>query len=50
MVNKNFVEETINHLRNQRKSLEEYTANVKKGKFSNEWVDKQLSLDGCLFE
>ena len=50
VVNKNFVEETINHLRNQRKSLEEYTANVKKGKFSNEWVDKQLSLDGCLFE
>nr|WP_306265151.1 hypothetical protein [Pararhizobium sp. IMCC3301] len=50
VVNKNFVGETISHLRNQRKSLEEYTANVKKGKFSNEWVDKQLSLDGCLYE
>lgn len=50
VVNKNFVEETISHLRKQRKSLEDYTANVKKGKFSNEWVDRQLSLDGCLYE
>ncbi|WP_306261608.1 hypothetical protein [Pararhizobium sp. IMCC21322] len=50
VVNKNFVTDTISHLEDQRKSLEDYTANVKKGKFSNEWVDKQLSFDGCLFE
>ncbi len=50
VVNKNFVEDTIEHLKNQRASLEEYTANVKRGKFSNEWVDKQLMLDGCLYE
>lgn len=50
VVNKNFVEDTIMHLANQRASLEQYTANVKNGKFSNKWVDKQLILDGCLYE
>jgi regulator of RNase E activity RraA len=50
VVNKNFVEETIAHLKTQQVSLEQYTLSVQKGNFSNEWVDKQLTLDGCLFE
>lgn len=30
--------------------MEEYVGNVKRGIFSNEWVDQQLQSDGCLFE
>ena len=50
VVNKDFTDDTIGHLQHQRKTLEQYTANVKKGKFSNEWVDQQLMQDDCLFE
>jgi len=50
VVNKNFVEDTIAHLKAQQASLQQYTLNVQNGKFSNEWVDKQLTMDGCLFE
>ena len=50
VVNKDFVDDTISHLQSQRKSLEQYVANVKKGKFSNDWVERQLKQDGCLFE
>ena len=30
--------------------LEAYVAAVKRGEFSNEWVDRMLIADGCLFE
>ena len=50
VVNKNFVDDTIAHLRAQREGLEQYTANVKQGNFSNDWVSTQLQFDGCLFE
>ena len=30
--------------------MEEYVRNVKRGVFSNDWVDQQLQNDGCLFE
>jgi regulator of RNase E activity RraA len=50
VVNKNFVEDTIDHLKSQQEDLEQYTRNVQQGKFSNDWVDKQLKLDGCLYE
>jgi RraA family protein len=49
VVNKDFVEDTISHLKKQRNGLEDYTADVKMGKFSNDWVDRQLKKEGCLY-
>ena len=30
--------------------MEQYIADVKRGVFSNDWVDAQLKQDNCLFE
>lgn len=50
VVRKEFAEETVAYLQKQKPTLSAYVDNVKNGIFSNEWVDRQLQADGCLFE
>lgn len=47
VVKKDFAEELLERLIEQKESLSVYIANVKKGVFSNEWVDKALEAAGC---
>ena len=50
VVRKEFAESTALRLRMHQARMEEYVTNVKRGVFSNDWVDAQLSADNCLFE
>ena len=50
VVRQESADDTINYLKSHRDNLAEYVANVKRGKFSNDWVDDQLSQDGCLLK
>ncbi|MEM9332699.1 MAG: RraA family protein [Pseudomonadota bacterium] len=50
VVRNEFAADTIQHLQTQKPTLESYVENVKKGVFSNDWVDRQLNQDKCLFE
>ncbi|MEM9277973.1 MAG: RraA family protein [Pseudomonadota bacterium] len=50
VVRNEFVEDTIEHLKTQKPTLDAYVENVKNGVFSNDWVDRQLKQDSCLFE
>jgi len=43
-------EDVLRRLEVNREQLAAYVASVKRGVFSNEWVDKQLAADGCLFD
>lgn len=49
VVRKEFAETTIKMLQNHRESMSAYVADVRKGIFSNDWVDDQLVRDGCDF-
>jgi regulator of RNase E activity RraA len=48
VVRSDFAEDILQLAYTQRASLEPYVANVKKGIFSNEWVDNMLNDAGCL--
>jgi hypothetical protein len=37
-------------LRTHRARMQQYVLDVKAGRFSNEWVDRQLAADHCLVE
>ena len=50
VVRQEFANDTLAYLEKQRPTLSAYVDNVKKGAFSNAWVDQQLQADGCLFE
>ena len=50
VVRREFAEATLEHLDAQREGLAAYVENVKRGNFSNQWVDRQLRQDGCSFE
>lgn len=51
VVRADFAENVIHRLKAVRSSLAEYVAQVKRGQFSNAWVDKLLEQDNCeLFE
>ena len=49
VVRKEFAEELLERLIKQKNSLSDYIANVRKGIFSNEWVDKMLDNLNCEF-
>jgi RraA family protein len=49
VVRQEFAEELLQRLIKQRDSMRDYIAAVKKGIFSNEWVDKMLASQNCLF-
>ncbi len=50
VVRREFAESTAARLQAHRARMEEYVSNVKRGIFSNDWVDAQLRADKCLFE
>ncbi|MXP41377.1 RraA family protein [Altererythrobacter soli] len=47
VVPKDHAAEILQRLRDSRERLEDYVASVKRGEFSNDWVDKQLRENGC---
>ena len=47
VVRLDFAEELLERLDAQRPALSAYVANVKKGVFSNEWVDRYLEQNAC---
>lgn len=50
VVRREFAEDTIMRLRAHKARMDQYVKDVKAGKFSNAWVDEQLTQDNCLFE
>ena len=50
VVRQEFAESISVRLQAHRARMEDYVANVKRGIFSNDWVDAQLRADKCLFE
>jgi RraA family protein len=50
VIRREVAEETIMRLRAHRARMQQYVTDVKAGKFSNEWVDRQLAADHCLVE
>jgi len=50
VVRKDFAEEVLGRLELQRDTASSYESNVKKGIFSNEWVDNALRDAGCVIE
>jgi len=47
VVRQEFMTEILTRLCSEKSKLEEYVNNVKKGIFSNDWVDKLLTDSGC---
>jgi regulator of RNase E activity RraA len=50
VVRSDFAEEILNRAFRQRDSLQQYVADVKRGLFSNQWVDDILHEAGCSFQ
>lgn len=50
VVRREVAEETIMRLRTHRARMQQYVMDVKAGKFTNDWVDRQLAADHCLVE
>ncbi|MDC0663128.1 RraA family protein [Marinobacter sp. SS21] len=50
IVRKEFAEEVLGRLEAKKPGLEQYVAEVKKGNFSNEWVDKLLAHNDCVID
>ena len=50
VVRKEIAEYTIEYLVKHKAAQADYLSNVRKGVFSNEWVDRQLLKDGCVIE
>jgi RraA family protein len=50
VVRREVAEETLMRLRAHRARMQQYVADVKAGRFNNDWVDRQLDADHCLVE
>jgi RraA family protein len=50
VVRRDFAGDTLVRLEAHRAKMAAYVADVKQGRFSNDWVDAQLKQDGCLIE
>ena len=50
VVRREFAEDTVKRLKLHQARMEKYVADVKRGIFSNDWVDAQLKKDECIFE
>lgn len=48
VVRQEFASDTLTRLYDQKAALEPYVASVKKGEFSNEWVDQYLDTTQCI--
>lgn len=47
VVAQDFLFDVVTRLEERSAALEEYTAKVRRGEFSNDWVDRTLSEGGC---
>jgi RraA family protein len=50
VIRREVAEDTVMRLRAHRARMQQYVADVKAGRFSNDWVDRQLAADHCLVE
>ncbi len=50
VVRKEFAADTCDYLVEQTERMANYVNGVKAGNFSNDWVDRQLTSDGCEFD
>ena len=50
VIRREVAEDTLMRLRSHRARMMQYVADVKAGRFSNDWVDRQLEADQCLVE
>lgn len=50
VVRRDFASEILQRLKINKEKMEKYTAEVKRGNFSNDWVDDQLAQDNCIFQ
>jgi len=50
IVRREFASELLGRLVSHKAQMESYVAAVKRGEFSNAWVDKQLKQGNCFFE
>jgi len=50
VVQKEFAEDVLERAYAQRESLSQYVQDVKRGEFSNEWVDQSLNDSDCVFD
>jgi RraA family protein len=50
VVHQEFAETVLERLKLHKERMENYVADVKRGVFSNDWVDSQLNSDNCIFE
>ena len=50
VVPRDFAATAVLRLKSHQAKMEEYVRNVKRGIFSNDWVDQQLQANGCIFE
>jgi len=49
VIQKDFAADILERVTKQRESLRAYTENVRKGIFSNAWVDAMLEAHNCTF-
>ena len=50
VVQKEFAEDVLERAYEQRESLSKYVQDVKRGEFSNDWVDQSLKDSNCVFD
>jgi RraA family protein len=50
IVRREFAENIAKNLKKYNERMNQYVADVKRGVFSNDWVDEQLKQDNCYFE
>lgn len=48
VIRRDFANETLQRLNEQKTTLDPYVESVKKGEFSNEWVDRYLNETNCI--
>lgn len=48
VVPRGYAEDVLERLEANKERLADYVAAVKRGRFNNDWVDAQLTADGCL--
>ncbi len=50
VVHQEFAAEVLGRLKIHKERMEKYVEDVKRGVFSNDWVDEQLNADNCIIE
>ena len=50
VVHKEFAHDVVERLKTHKESMAKYVEDVKRGIFSNDWVDAQLNSDNCIID